>query len=45
VKIYRVITKRQVQRVRVVGSKARESITEVVVKKVKRFNNSDKRSG
>jgi hypothetical protein len=45
VKIYRVITKRQVQRVRVIGSKAREGITEVIVKEVKRFNDSDKELG
>jgi hypothetical protein len=34
-----------VQRVKVIGSKAREGITEVIVKKVKRFSNNNKRSG
>jgi hypothetical protein len=45
VKIYRVITKRQVQRVRVVGSRAREGITEVIVKEVKRFSSNNRRLG
>jgi hypothetical protein len=45
VKIYRVIIKRQVQKVRVVGSKAREGITKVIIRKVKRFSNNNKRSG
>jgi hypothetical protein len=34
-----------VQRVRVVGSRAREGITEVVIKKVKRFSNNNKKLG
>jgi hypothetical protein len=34
-----------VQRVKVVGSRAREDITKVIIKKVKRFNNNNKRSG
>jgi hypothetical protein len=45
VEIYKVITKRQVQRVRDVGSKAREGIIEVVVKEVKRFSDSDRGLG
>jgi hypothetical protein len=45
VKIYKVITKRQVQKVKVVGSRVREGITEVIIKKVKRFSNSDRRLG
>jgi hypothetical protein len=45
VEIYRVITERQVQRVRVVGSRAREGMTEVVVREVRRFSGSDRRSG
>jgi hypothetical protein len=31
------------QKVRVVGSRARENITKIIIKKVKRFNNNDKR--
>jgi hypothetical protein len=45
VKIYKVITKKQVQRVKVMNNKAREGITKVIVKKVKRFSNNNKRSG
>jgi hypothetical protein len=33
-----------VQRVRVVGSKAKENITKIIIKKIKRFSNSNKRS-
>jgi hypothetical protein len=33
------------QRVKVVGSKAKEGITKVIVKKVKRFSNNSKRLG
>jgi hypothetical protein len=43
VEIYKVITKRQVQKVRVISSRAREDITEVIIKKVRRFSNSNKR--
>jgi hypothetical protein len=43
VKIYRIITKRQVQKVKVVSSRAREGMTKVIIKKVKRFSNSNKR--
>jgi hypothetical protein len=45
VEIYRVITERQVQRVRDVGSKAREGMTEVVVREVRRFSGSGRGSG
>jgi hypothetical protein len=45
VKIYKVITKRQVQRVRVVGSRAREGIIKVVVKEIRRFSNNNKKLG
>jgi hypothetical protein len=34
-----------VQKVRDVGSKAREGITEVVVREVRRFSGNDRRSG
>jgi hypothetical protein len=43
VKIYRVITKRQVQKVKVVGNRAKEGITEIIVKEVRRFSNSNKK--
>jgi hypothetical protein len=42
VKIYRVITKRQMQKVRVIGSKAKENITKIIVKEVKKFSNNNK---
>jgi hypothetical protein len=45
VEIYRVITERQVQRVRVIGSRAREGMTEVIVKEVRRFSGSDRGLG
>jgi hypothetical protein len=45
VKIYKVITKRQVQRVRDVSNKAREGITEIVVREVKRFSSNNKGLG
>jgi hypothetical protein len=45
VKIYKVITKRQVQKVKVIDNRAKEGITEIVVRKVRRFSNSNKRSG
>jgi len=45
VEIHRVITERQVQRVRDVGSRAREGMTEVVVREVRRFSGSGRGSG
>jgi hypothetical protein len=39
------ITKKQIQKVKDIGSKARKSMTKVIVKKVKRFSDSNKRLG
>jgi hypothetical protein len=39
------ITKRQVQKVKDMGSKAREGMIKVIVREVKRFSDSDKRLG
>lgn len=45
VEIYRVITERQVHRVRVVDSRARGGMIEVVVREVRRFSCSGRGSG
>jgi hypothetical protein len=42
-KIYKVIIKRQVQRVKNINSKAREGIIKIVIKEVRRFSGSGKR--
>jgi hypothetical protein len=43
VKIYKVIIKKQVQKVKVIGSRVREDITKIIVKKVRRFSDNNKR--